>query len=109
MLRDILQESWAFQDILREGLEVGIEQGLEQGIKQGQEKERQAELKRWRQKLLHSVEKRFPDVVPLLRKQVKAIDDPLVLEELMFELLPAKTAEEARQCLLTFGMQEKKD
>ena len=120
MLKDILKESWAYQDILREGLEEGIErgieqgieqgtkrgiergikQGIEQGIEQGQRKERQAVLKRWRQKLIRSVGNRFPEVASLVRKQVKAIDDPLALEELMFDLFSAKTVEEARQCLL---------
>ncbi len=31
MLSEILRETWAFQQILAEGLEKGIEQGIEQG------------------------------------------------------------------------------
>jgi predicted transposase YdaD len=46
MLRDILKESWAFQDILREGLAVGIEQGREQGREQGIEQGREQGIKK---------------------------------------------------------------
>lgn len=109
MFKDILKESWAYQDILREGLEEGREQGIEQGIKrgikqgieQGRQKERDANLKMWRQALLSLTETHFPGLTFLAKKQANAVEDPMVLQRVMVSLFSAKTVEEARQYLLT--------
>ncbi len=109
MLKDILKESWAYQDILREGLEEGIERGIEQGIEkgiergieEGRQKERKANLKMWRQALISFTGTHFPDLSSLAKKQVRAIEDPMVLQRVMVSLFSAKTVEEARHYLLT--------
>lgn len=97
MFKDILKESWAYQDILREGLE----EGREQGIEQGRQKERDANLKMWRQALMSLTETHFPDLTSLANKRANAVEDPMVLQRVMVSLFSAKTMEEARQYLLT--------
>lgn len=105
MFKDILEESWAYQKILREGLEEGRERGLEEGIKegikQGRREERDANLKMWRESLITFTDTHFPVLSSLVKKQVKAIEDPMVLQGVMVGLFSAKTVEEARQYLLT--------
>lgn len=103
MFKDILKESWAYQDILREGLEEGIERGIEQGIEQGRQKERKANLKMWRQALTSFTGTHFPDLSSLAKKQVRAIEDPMVLQRVMVSLFSAQTVEEAKHYLLTLG------
>src|SRR5579863_322321 len=84
MFKDILKESWAYQDILREGLEEGREQGreqgIEQGIEQGRQKERDANLKMWRQALMSLTETHFPDLTSLANKRASTVEDPMVLQ-----------------------------
>ena len=99
MFRDILKDSWAYQDILREGLE----EGREQGIEEGRQKERDANLKMWRQALMTFTETHFPDLSSLAKKRMAAVEDPMVLQRVIVSLFSAQTVEEARQYLLTLG------
>lgn len=111
MFKDILEESWAYQKILREGLEEGREQGMEEGIKegikegvkQGRREERDANLKMWRESLITFTDTHFPVLSSLVKKQVRAIEDPLVLQGVMVSLFSAKSVEEARKSLLALG------
>ena len=107
MFKDILKDSWAYQDILREGLEEGrergMEEGIKEGIKEGIEKERQANLKMWRQALVTFTETHFPVLSSLAKKQGQAIEDPRLLQGIMVSLFSAKSVEEAGQYLLSSG------
>ena len=107
MFRDILEESWAYQKILREGLEEGRERGLEEGrqkgLQEGRQKEREANLKMWRQSLITFTETHFPVLSSLAKRQVGAVKDPVVLQGVMVSLFAAKSVEEARQYLLAMG------
>src|SRR5579885_83018 len=38
MHKDILEESWVYQEIVQEGLEKGMQKGIEQGLQQGLQK-----------------------------------------------------------------------
>src|SRR5437660_5421748 len=42
MHKDILEESWVYQEIVREGLEKGVQKGIEQGVQQERQRQRQA-------------------------------------------------------------------
>ena len=105
VFQDILKESWAYQEILREGLEEGREQGLEEGREQGLEEGREEGLQQGvqalRQTLVSFIELHFPTVAPLAKKQTDVIKDPVVLQNLIVKLFTARTPEEAKQYLQT--------
>ena len=107
MFKDILEESWAYQDILREGLEEGREQGreqgIEQGIEQGRQEERDANLKMWRQALMTFTDTHYSSLSSLAKKWADTVEDPMILQRVMVSLFSANTVEEARQCLLPLG------
>src|SRR5947209_1786215 len=60
MLRDVLRDTWAYQEILQEG----------------REEERQQELLRQRQALMAFIQLHFPNVVHLAQKQTDTVKDP---------------------------------
>jgi predicted transposase YdaD len=95
MFHDILESSWSYQEIVQkgvdQGLEVGRKKGLEQGIEQG-------ELKTLRLVLLRSVEKRFPELVPLAQ-QATQLNNLAALNTAVDKLLGAKTVKKARNVL----------
>jgi predicted transposase/invertase (TIGR01784 family) len=120
MLEDILEESWTFQYIKRKGLEEGRAEGLEEGraegleegraegleegraegLEEGREEERQEWLQTQRNGLISAVQKRFPELVASITEQVNRIEDPLVLQDIMFKLASTQNNEEARKLLL---------
>ena len=97
MYQDILEESWVYQKILREGLEEGREQGIEEG------------LQALRQTLITFMETRFPALVPLAKQQIDAIKSSDVLQCILNKMFSMHTSEEAEQYLLTLGDGAKKN
>ena len=98
---DILEESWAYQEMLAKGLEKGLQQGMEkglqQGLQQGMEKGR-AEL---REAILDIVHIRFPEIAERVRRRVYSIEDLDSLRRLNVKLSIAKDAQEAEQALIS--------
>lgn len=90
MLNDTLRNTKAYQKILKEGREEGLEKGLEKG--------RQEALQ---QALLDVVEEHFPQIVPAVREQVKAIGDQATLRHLIVKMTTVQTAEDAEQLFRT--------
>ncbi|HET9918589.1 MAG TPA: hypothetical protein VFQ30_02015 [Ktedonobacteraceae bacterium] len=88
MLHDILEESWAYQEIKQKGLF------------EGRNEERQRELRQHRQMLTTYVEMHFPSLVPLLKTQTDATDDPEILERLLVNLFSVRDDEEAERTIL---------
>jgi predicted transposase YdaD len=86
MLNDTLRNTRAYQKILKEGRERGREEGLEKG--------RQEALQ---QALLDVTEEHFPQIMHIVRQQVKAIEDPALLRRLIVKVSTAQTAEDAEQ------------
>lgn len=84
MLNDTLRNTRAYQKILKEGREEALRQ----------------ELQRQRQALLDVVQKRFPELVPLMKEKTDAIEDPTILLHLIVKISTAQTSEEAEQLLL---------
>jgi predicted transposase YdaD len=98
MLNDTLRNTKAYQKILKEGRERGREEGLEEGLEKGLEKGRQEALQ---QALLDVVEEHFPQIVPAVRQQVKAIGDQATLRHLIVKMTTVQTAEDAEQLFRT--------
>ena len=95
MLKDILEESWAYQEMVQKGLEKGFSQGLEQGIEQGIEQG----LEALRQAIVDVVEERFPEIATLAKKKVETIKDPALLRHINVKMSTAQTLHEAEQSL----------
>ncbi|HET9919299.1 MAG TPA: hypothetical protein VFQ30_05625 [Ktedonobacteraceae bacterium] len=104
MLKHILEESWAYQEMYEEatekGLRDGLQRGLEQGLEKGREQERQRELQYQRQALATYVEMHFPALASLLRERVEQIEEPEILQRLLITLFAAQSAEDARNMIL---------
>ena len=103
MLHDILEESWAYQEIKQKGLFEGRQEGLQQG----RNEERQRELQQQRQALTTYVELHFPTLVPLLKTQTDTTDDPEVLQRLLINLFMTGDEEEAKHIILSASEQIK--
>jgi predicted transposase YdaD len=115
MLYDMLRDTPAFQDIMKEGLEQGLERGREEGLEQGLERGREEGLEQGlergrkeghnealRQALLAIVQARFPSprMIRQAKGQAAIIDDPAVLQDLIVKVSLAESAEEAERYLL---------
>ncbi len=85
-----------------EGFEKGREEALkavEEGLRKIEE-ERQKRLQDNRQTLINIVQKFFPSLVTLARKQAESITEPSVLWVMSTKMLSANTLEEAVQYLV---------
>lgn len=101
MLRDVLRDTWAYQEIMQEGREEGLQKGLEEGLQKGREEERQQRLKDQRQMLMTIVEVHFSNIAQLAQERADAIKDPEVLQGLILKVVAAQNEEEAKQILLS--------
>jgi predicted transposase YdaD len=95
---DILEESWAYQEMVQKGLQQGLEKGLKKGRQEG-------ELQAQRETLLDIVQARFPELVILAKKQMSNIKDPQILRHLTVKI---QTANEGEQLLLALTKDQKK-
>jgi len=106
---DILEESWAYQEMVKKGLEKGLQQGLERGLEKGLKKGRQeGELQAQRETLLDIVQARFPELASLTKKQTSITKDPQLLQHLTVKISTVQTANEAEQLLLALSKEQKK-
>ena len=106
MLKDRLQDTPAYQRILKEGRERGLEEGLEKGLEKGRQEALQQELRQQREVLLDVIRERFPKLVRLGKKQAEAIEDTAILLRLIIKMAKVSNAEEARQLLLDAAEEE---
>jgi hypothetical protein len=90
---DILEESWAYQEMVKKGLEKGLKKG---------------ELQAQRETLLDIVQARFPELVSLTKKQTSITKDPQLLRHLTVKISTVQTANEAEQLLLALSKEQKK-
>ncbi len=97
---DILESSWAYQEMVQKGVAKGLEQGLKQGKRQG--------LKQGKKDMEHIVvrfvELHFPALVPLARASAAQATTSQKLQEMLDHFFVAKTDHDARAVLL--GEQE---
>ncbi len=111
MLYDMLRDTPAFQDIMKEGRQEGFAQGREEGLERGREEGRkegreqgrkEGHNEALRQALLAIVQARFPSprMIRQAKGQAAIIDDPAVLKDLIVKVSLAGSAEEAERYLL---------
>ena len=96
-MEDILEESWAYQEMVQKGLAKGLEQGLKQGLEQGLEQGKQQGLE---QIVVRFAELHFPDLVPLAKQQAAQATNSQQLQEMLNKLFVAHTDNEAKAILL---------
>ena len=92
MLRDVLRDTWAYQEIMQEG----------------REEERQQRLKDQRQILMTIIQTHFPNITDLAQKRADAIKDPETLQSLVLKMSAAQTEDQAKQALLEVAKIKKK-
>jgi hypothetical protein len=100
MLRDVMKETWAFQEATLEGHEEGLPQRFQMAFMQGIHQAHKEILQELRQTLVKIVRLRFPNVVRLAKKQTFSIDDSAILRDLIVKMSIAGTCEEAVVYLL---------
>ena len=98
VLRDILRESPAYQDIFGEGWEGGREEGRGEGRLLG-----------LRSSVFALIKKNFPKLKKLALGPINDVEDPDVLEALFMKLLSAKNEQEALVCLMDVSNQQSGD
>ena len=79
---DMLEDSWAYQEITAEVLQKGLHQG---------------ELRALRIVVLDIVQDRFPSLVTLVSSHIQNIEDTTLLRRLNVKLSAAQSVEEAEQ------------
>ena len=86
----------------REGALKAIQEGLKRIEEERQriEEERQKRLQDNRQTLINLVQKLFPSLAVLARKQAESITEPFVLQVMITKTFSVQTLEEAIQCLI---------
>lgn len=88
MYKDIVEESWVYQQIVQRGLEKGLEQGLEKGLGLGEQRA-----------LVAIIQRRFPDIVPTAKELIDGITDADTLEKLVGEVSVAQNAQDVLHIL----------
>ena len=83
--RDILRETWAYQEIIKEG-----------------------ELRARHQVVLDVIQARFPEILLYAKKQIADIQDTELLRRMNVKMSTVQTAEEALQYLFTADGEERK-
>jgi predicted transposase YdaD len=96
-MHDILEESWAYQEMVQKGLLQGIKQGIEQGIEQGIGKGVLA----MQQTAINVVIRSFADLEELARTKITAINNLERLQQLILDLAISHTREQMKQVLLS--------
>lgn len=103
MLKDVLEESWAYWEMYQDATEKVAErvtqQVTEQVTQQVTEKTLREELERIRPLLVHTIQRLFPQLVAQAEQTSQAQDNPIVLQQMMNDILSAETVEEARDVL----------
>ena len=91
---DMLRETRAYQELIQEGRKEGREEGKREALQET---------------TLNIVKERFPKLIRVAKKQVAAIDDPEVFQQLILKLIGARTMNEAKQYLLAVDEDEDGD
>jgi hypothetical protein len=83
---DILEDSWAYQEMVAKGVAKGRQKWLHEG-----------ELQARRDAVLDIVQDRFPPLVTLISSHIQNIEDTNLLRRLIVKLSAAQTPQEAEQ------------
>ena len=85
MLKDILEESWAYQEMIEEAQEKATKKATEKA------------LNTMGQTVLHIVQRKYPRLEPLATQYVNQVKEPEQLSELIDRLFDAQNSEEVAQ------------
>jgi hypothetical protein len=88
VVKDLLEDNWAYREMVQWAEEKSFERGLKQAKKQCE------------QLLVRFVETRFPDLVPLAQQQIAQTTNFQQLHEIAGRLFVARTDSEAKSVLL---------
>jgi predicted transposase YdaD len=103
-MEDILEGSWAYQEMVQKAAAKSLKQGLEQGKQQGLEQGKQQGLEQGKKDmertLVRFVELHFPDLGPLAKQQAIQAPTSQQLQDMLDQLFVAHTADEAKAILL---------
>ena len=100
------RETEFYQEMTKFAREEGREEGREEALRSIEEalrlieEERQRRLQDNRQMLINLVQRLFPSLVILARKQAESVTEPFVLQEMITKMFSANTLEEAVQYLV---------
>ena len=83
-IRNIMEDSETYQELLQEGMAKGMVKGMQQGMQQGIEQERKASV-------LKVLAVRCGAVPPDLAARVEAMTDPTALDSLLVAACKAET------------------
>lgn len=97
LMGDILESSWAYQEMVQKGVVKGLAQGLKQEERKGLKKGKQQGLEHV---VFRFVELHFPDLVPLAKQQAALATTSQQLQAMLDQLFVAHTDDEARAILL---------
>ena len=86
-MHEILRESAIYQEIRQEGREEGREEG---------------QLKASRELLLAIITARFPKLTRLAQTYIATVDNPMLLQNLIVQLVVTNTTKEARELIVSF-------
>ncbi|MFL5666322.1 MAG: hypothetical protein ACJ8BW_33990 [Ktedonobacteraceae bacterium] len=92
--KDIIEESWVYQEIIKKGIEQGLEQGKVEALQEV---------------LLDVIQDRFPEITKHVKRSIEDIKDPKVLRRLTVRMNAIQTSEEALQVLLDLNTDSKKN
>ena len=92
MLGEVLEESWAYQEIYNKGDEKGFHRGLNQGVELGKVEQARATM-------LRCVRLRFPGLFSFAEEVAERINGKEALEALLDRLFNVETTEQARVAL----------
>lgn len=98
-MHDILEGSWAYQEM--------VQKGLLQGLLQGREEVRQQAALAIQQASINLVVGHFPELEELAKTRITAIDNLERLQQLILDLSISHTREQMERVLLSLDAQEK--
>ena len=103
MLKDVLHETWTYQQILNEGheewFEKGVEQGFEQGIEQGKDIGVQ-------ESITTVIQGRFPELEAYMKEFFTSLNDKMQLRTILLIVATAQTPEEVKRKLAVLVQQQ---
>lgn len=88
-MQEILEGSWAYQEMVQKGLEQGLEQGLKKGVLAMQ------------QAAINMVVAHFADLEGLAKTRITVIEDLECLQQLIVDLSMSHTREQMERVLLS--------
>ena len=100
-MESILEQSWAYQEMVSRGFNKGFNKGFSKGFDEGHNKGfDEGHNKGFDEALMYYVRKRFPKQVELADLVRTQVADIAVLKAAYDRLIEANTDEEAQQALM---------